>query len=183
MKNNGIDWNAAGLAGLVLGGVSIAYQLLSHLLMGLDSAFLMFSGNTLLWIAKFVGCILLMKMFLKRYDSSEESGNGISLFKHGMLIAALSALVYSAFYFIYVKYIASGIFDEAFELMMERYSSFMDSNSLEQMENLRPDLPVITFFSNLIYCFLYGTVLSSILSRSIIYRDPFDEEDNNIEEQ
>lgn len=181
MKNSNIDWNAAGLAGLALGGVSIAYQLLSHLLMKADSAFLMFSGNTILWTAKFVGCILLMKMFLKRHYRSE-GDEGISTFKYGMLIAALSSLVYSAFYFIYVRYIASGLFDEAFAIMMERYSSFMDSASLEQLENVKPDLPVITFFSNLIYCFLYGTVLSSILSGSIRYRDPF-EEDNKIEEQ
>jgi hypothetical protein len=41
------------------------------------------------------------------------------------------------------------------------------------MEAYIEKLPQITFFSNLIYCTAYGTVLSFILSRNIPSRDPF----------
>ena len=34
-------------------------------------------------------------------------------------------------------------------------------------------MPQVMFFSNLVYCFLYGTVLSAVLSRNIPPRDPF----------
>ena len=49
----------------------------------------------------------------------------------------------------------------------------LDSNSMSMLEKMEEDYPQISFFSTLIYCFLYGTVLSAILSRNIPERDPF----------
>ena len=49
----------------------------------------------------------------------------------------------------------------------------LDSNSMAMLEKMEDAYPQIAFFSNLIYCFLYGTVLSAILSRNIPTRDPF----------
>ena len=49
----------------------------------------------------------------------------------------------------------------------------LDSNSLAMLEKMEGSYPQISFFSNLIYCFLFGTVLSAILSRDIPSRDPF----------
>ena len=59
------------------------------------------------------------------------------------------------------------------DTVMQAYAQFMDSNSLSQMDKMLAKMPQITFFSNLIYCFIYGTVLSAILSRNIPSRDPF----------
>ncbi len=55
-------WESAGKAGLVLGGVSIAYMLITMLtgkLAGNGPAFLLGLLNVVLWIAKFAGCIYL----------------------------------------------------------------------------------------------------------------------------
>ena len=41
------------------------------------------------------------------------------------------------------------------------------------MDTYMENLPQITFISNLIYCFLYGMILSFILSRNIPSKDPF----------
>jgi hypothetical protein len=49
----------------------------------------------------------------------------------------------------------------------------MDSNSLSMVDSYLERLPEITFISNLIYCFAFGTVLSAILSRNIPSTDPF----------
>jgi len=49
----------------------------------------------------------------------------------------------------------------------------MDSNALSQIDKTMENLPQITFVSNLIYCFLYGTVVALILSRNIPSKDPF----------
>ena len=59
-----------------------------------------------------------------------------------------------------------------FDQVMQMYSGMLDSNSLTMMENMRASYPQIAFFSQLIYCFLYGTLLSFILSR-YIPKDPF----------
>ena len=49
----------------------------------------------------------------------------------------------------------------------------MDSNTINALDKVEAIMPQMIFFSNLIYCFLYGTVLSAILSRNIPPRNPF----------
>ena len=56
---------------------------------------------------------------------------------------------------------------------MQMYSSMLDSNSMAMLEKMEDSFPQISFFSNLIYCFLFGLVLSAILSRNIPKRDLF----------
>ena len=47
------------------------------------------------------------------------------------------------------------------------------------LEEMLPKLPTITFFSQFIYCWLFGTVVAAIFSRNIPSSNPFD----NIDEQ
>jgi hypothetical protein len=56
---------------------------------------------------------------------------------------------------------------------MQAAAPMMDSNSLKEIDKMSENLPQLTFFSNLIYCFIYGSILSGILSRNIPSRDPF----------
>jgi hypothetical protein len=44
---------------------------------------------------------------------------------------------------------------------------------LAAVERTMGNLPQYTFVSTLIYCFLYGSVLSAFLSRNIPSRNPF----------
>ena len=62
---------------------------------------------------------------------------------------------------------------ENMDTVMQAYSQFMDSNTMAQMDKMMTKMPQITFFSNLIYCFIFGTILSLILSRNIPNKDPF----------
>ena len=62
---------------------------------------------------------------------------------------------------------------ENMDTVMQAYSQFMDSNTMAQMDKMMTKMPQITFFSNLIYCFIFGTILSLILSRNIPNRNPF----------
>jgi hypothetical protein len=56
---------------------------------------------------------------------------------------------------------------------MQQMAPMMDSNTLNAVDSFMENLPQLTFFSNLIYCFLFGTVLTAILSRNIPSKDPF----------
>ena len=58
-------------------------------------------------------------------------------------------------------------------MLMEQMAPMMDSNTMEQMDKMMGNMPQITFFSNLIYCFFFGTILSFILSRNVPSRNPF----------
>ena len=90
-----------------------------------------------------------------------------------MAMAFLSALVYSAFSFANVAFINPDLFTGQMDMMMQQMAPMLDSNTAAEMDRTMQNLPQITFFSNLIYCFIYGTILSFALSRSIPSKDPF----------
>ena len=169
-------WSKAGSGGLVLGGVSIAYFLTGILLQKAGVPQIAMSvSSVFLWILKFAGCIYLMWFFLKTEAASngrERSG----VLKYGMGLALCSALVYSAFYFAWVLFVQPDFFDQTFDALMQAYSQFLPAESLESIANMKSSMPTISFFTNLIWCWLYGTILSAILSSSLCRQDnPFAE--------
>jgi len=168
-------WDGAGKAGLVLGLVSIAYVVLTQLLSKLNGSvgmnFLVILVSFLLWIAKFGGCIYLMKFFMKRFADAHPGVDNSDTFRFGMVTALLSALIFSAFDMAYLTWISPDALSESMDAVKEAYGSMLTSESLEMMDNI--NLGHVTFFANLIYCFLFGTVLSAILSRNIPSRNPF----------
>ena len=167
----------AGKAGLVLGGVSIAYMLLT-MLTGKAAengpAVLLGLVNILLWVAKFLGCIYLMRFFILRFAANDPEADNSRAFRFGTLTALLSALIYSAFYLAYVSFIAPDTFEEALSALTD--SPMLDSNTLTAVEDMIPRMPTISFFVNLIWCWLFGTILAAIFSRNISSKNPFDEQ-------
>ena len=171
-------WEQAGKAGLVLGGVSIGYMLITmltgKLIQNGSATFLLGVLNVLLWIAKFSGCILLMRFFMKRFaDANPAADRGI-VFRFGARVALLSALLYSAFYLAYVSFIQPDIFEEALSSLTD--NPMIDSNTMSAIEEMIPRMPTMSFFFNLIWCWLFGTVLAAIFSRNITSKNPFDEQ-------
>lgn len=176
-----IVWNDAMRGGLVLGGVSIVYMICNLLLTeaaGASSAavsVIASVGSVLLWVFKFLLCLQLFKRFMQRFASSHEEVTNRDTFRYGVVVALLSALVYSAFYLAWVTLIQPDALAESLDLAREAYASIMTADQLESFEEMLPKLPGMTFFLNFIYCFLFGTVLSSIYSRNIPSRNPFSE--------
>ena len=116
-----------------------------------------------------------MKFFMKQFTAENKEATNSNTFRLGMAMAILSALVYSAFAFANVAFISPDLYTEQMDAMMQQMAPMMDSNTMSVMETYMENLAQITFFTNLIYCFLYGTVLSFILSRNIPSKDPFAE--------
>lgn len=173
-------WDSAAKSGLVLGAVSIAYLVLSQLMASISTstgiAVAMSLLSILLWAAKFAGCIFLMKFFMLKFAAGHEGVTNSDTFRFGMATAFLSALLFSGFYLAYVTIIAPDTFSDALATVTESYSSMMTADAMEALENM--NMGNISFFYNLIYCFLFGTILSSILSRNIPSKNPF--KDNTI---
>ena len=167
-------WESAGYAGLALGLVSIIYMYISKAV-GLSgmSVGMMTLAITPLWIAKFAGCILLMRFFMKRFSAAHPEAANKDTFRMGAATALLSAFFYSAIQFVDMVYITPDLYADQYETAMQQYSAAMDANSRNMMKNFIEILPQFTFVWNLIYCFVYGTVLSAILSRNIPSQDPF----------
>lgn len=173
-EKKNIMWESAGKAGLVLGGVSIVYLLLTMLLGKVAEngpAVLMGLVNGLLWLAKFIACIYLLRLFMRKFAAAEPEADRNRVFRFGMITALLSALLYSAFYLAYVSFIAPDTFSQALDILAD--NPMMDSNSMSAVEEMIPRMPTISFFGNLIYCWLFGTILSAIFSASIRPQNPF----------
>ena len=168
--------NFASLAGLALGCVSAAYLLITeNISEWINSPVAVSVINMVLWIAKFVGSIALMKYFMKRLVLGYEGVKNGHTLKLGILASAFSALIFSATILADMLYINPDAIKEAYDMTMSIYGSSLDSNTLKAMEDVKGNLPTISFFAYLIYCFLYGLVLSAILARSIPNSDHFAE--------
>lgn len=167
-------WNTGATGGAVLGVISAAYLLISHPLSSAGMpGFVSVIASGVLWLAKFAGCIFVMSYFMKKFVSAESSADNAATFRLGMIMAFTSALVFSAVSYADMTLISADKYAEQFDVIMQQMSSAMDSNTLNTMERMMERLPEFTFFSNFIYCTLYGFVLSYILSRNIPRNDPF----------
>ena len=108
-----------------------------------------------------------MRWYMRRFADTHDGVTRRDASRYGTAIALTSALIYSAFVLAWSKFIDPEMFTHAFEQAAEQYSKFLDSNTMEMMEQMQGKMPVIAFFSNFIWCFLYGSILSSILSSRI----------------
>ena len=176
MEQNVVQRNIGtpvGTYGLVLGIISSAYLLITQwMVMAQIPALLMMLLNSILWILKCGGCLLIMIAFLRRFSSEHPQAKRSVVFQAGMVLAILSSIVYSAFSFAYTAYLYPEYIAEQMGMLMQQFVPFMDSNTSAAMEKSMQIIPQTTFFSNLIYCFGYGTILSYIISRYIPGNEP-----------
>jgi hypothetical protein len=180
MNEKNIIWEHAGKAGLALGGVSIVYMVLTMLTgrlaedAGSGLTAVLGVVNFLLWGIKFAACIFLMRFFMQRFSNADPSADNARVFRFGTLTALLSALLYSAFYMAYVSFIEPDTFSKTLEMLQE--NPMLGAAQMDSLEEMIPRMPTISFFVNLVWCWLFGTVLAAIFSRNIPSRNPFVDE-------
>lgn len=171
MDNKSV-WNEAGLPGLILGIIPVVCFSLTQIKS--DSIAL----SSILWVLKFGGCIFLMYFFMKRYLLAHDDADRSSVFRFGVVVALLSAIICAGGQLGYVLLIAPDTYEKAIDTVMNSgMASQLDSNSLAAIDELLPKLPAITFFCNLAYCFVFGLIVSAIISGSIVSNNPFNEDD------
>ena len=165
-------WNSAGRAGLALGVVSAAYLFAGQMVAGnLEPATVWQQiAGTVLWGAKLVSCVGLMVFFMSKFAKENEEADQKAIHRMGMATAFLSAMMFSAIYLANMLYISADLYDRIFQTIIEQAAPMMDSNSLSTLERMAGSMPQILFCYNMIYCFLFGTVLSAIISRIIVAR-------------
>lgn len=161
MERNSV-WSEAGLPGLVLGLIPSVCFLLNQFKS--DS----FALNFALWALKFGGCIYLLYYFMKRYGVNHDEAAYRDIFRFGVAVALLSAIICSGFQLGYVLLIKPDMYQVAIDTLLNSgMGAQLDSNSLAALDELMPELPAIKFFADLTYCFFFGLVASSIISGSI----------------
>ena len=85
--------------------------------------------------------------------------------------ALLSGLVLASAQALVVMYMPQETVEQLVSAVSE--SMKMSASQQEEMSGMMDRLPVLTFLFQWLYCFLYGTVLSGILSRYIFFQKLF----------
>ena len=172
-----ISSEAARVA-LVFGAISGGYVFISGAIAQAESTLLLNILSIILWAGKLVGCILLMRFFMKRLMAAYDGVTRQNLLGYGTLIALFSAIITAACSYIAMQYVFPDQIKDAMDSFLQGYSGMMDSNSLDAIEKMEGNFGVISLVSNLIWCFLYGWILSSIMSNSLAgKKNIFDDDD------
>ena len=173
-------WDKAAKSGLILGLATIAFMLVSTLCSSAFGVagnfgrnFLGASLGFLLWAGKIAVCILLMRYFLKRLVADHPAADNSDTLKYGIKIALFSSLIVVAYNIADVRFLHPDAYTEAIRQMVDQFAPMMDSNTRAVMEKMTGKMPVSVFLFLFLYDFVWGWVLSSILSRNIPTRDPF----------
>lgn len=174
-------WNEAAKAGALLGLVSVSCLVLKELAGMSKSAFLVQAAVVILWSVEFFGCILLMKKVQLDLRDKYENVKMEDTFRLGRRAAALSGLLLASAQALIILYMPQETMDTLVSDISQAMS--MTSSQKEQVEGMLDKMPLYTFVFQWLYCFLYGTVLSSIMSRYIflqkLFGGPFDGPQDN----
>ena len=174
-----ISSEAAKVA-LLFGAISGGYIFFSSAVSQPDTPTLVNVLSIILWAGKLVGCILLMRYFMKKLMGSYEGVTRQNLLAYGTQIALFSAIITAACSYISVQYVFPGQIKDAFDTAFQAYSGMLDSNAMSSMEKIEGNMGVISLVSNLIWCFVYGWILSSIVSGSLARKKNIFDDDDDI---
>lgn len=169
-------WNHAGTAGLLLGLISSAAMLIGQYFSTVQmSNFWGLLIASILWLAETVSCIGLMCIYMKKFTLEFPEAEAKKIFRFGSAIAFLSAVVYATVTFANIAYISADYYTEQFQILAQQLAPSLDSNSKSVMDKIISNMPQIAFVSNLIYCTLFGTVISSIITRGFLAKKAMSE--------
>ena len=180
-------WNEAGRVGFVFGGFSSLCLLLKEGAALTHSTFLVQAAAIILWAVEFFGCILLMKKYMLDLRDKFDGVSMVDTYRFGRRVGLLSGLIFAAANAILIMKTPQETISEALTQISASLSS-LGSMSEDEAGRLVDKLPLYTFIFQWVYCFLYGSVLSAIMSRYIFARDIFQQdggnrEDDNVDNQ
>ena len=169
-SKNRVLWNEAARGGLALVGFSAACFILKQL-SALTSENIFMILSPIIWLIQFAGCILILRHLLKTSASKENISN-LETYTLGKRICLFSSFILAVTVTAVIIYFPDNFLSMQFEAMKDAYSSAMDAATKELFENMTiSDSPGVVFFSQFIYAYAYGCILSAILSRNIPPRE------------
>ena len=166
-------WNEAGRVGFVFGGFSSLCLLLKEGAALTGSNFLVTAAAVILWAVEFFGCILLMKKYMLDLRDKYDGASIEDVYHFGRRVALLSGLILAAVdAFITMKLPPETVENVVSELSTAVSSQF-GSGYVGEVGRFVDTLPLYTFIGQWLYCFLYGSLLSAIMSRYIFMQNLF----------
>ena len=179
-------WNEAARVGFVFGGFSSLCLVLKMGASLTGSAFLTQAAAVILWAVEFFGCILLMKKYMLDLRDKFDGVTVVDTYHFGRRIALFSGLILAAVDAIITMKLPPETVESVVAELNTAVSSKLGSGYEGEVGRFVDKLPLYTFIGQWLYCFLYGSLLSAIMSRYIFLQGPFqggDSGDANIDNQ
>ena len=120
--------------------------------------------SVILWVLRFSASIWLLLRFIKEWAANFDEftyGNGVSF---GFITCTFSSMIVAVTRWASVAFINKETFQQAMQEAMERFEEQGNSQIMDTFASISDNLPVIVLFSTLVYCVIYGLILSSILA-------------------
>ena len=125
-------------------------------------------GGIILWLVEFFGCILILRDAMrKQLDRFPDTTNQDSLLL-GRRMCLFSSFILATAVVGLVLYVPDNLFTASFAQASEVYSSALGAEARAALSDMDiSDRPGLLFFSQFLYAWLYGCIVSSILARNI----------------
>lgn len=182
IDNKTISGEAARVA-LVFGLISGGYVLIDPVLTKIGVPIIANGLSIVLWAAKFCGCIYLMRFFMRKLSMLYGGVGRRELIRFGTLVALFSAIITAVCCYVSIEYLFADQYAATFDALWQQMGSTLDANTRGSMQSMESNLAQISTISNFLWCFIYGWVLSVILSGSVssrgdvIFSDKDDDDD------
>ena len=177
--SSSVSWNNAAVSGLVMAIATIILDYLPTLALaiginGFFGSFVLF----LIKIAKIVACIYVFRLLMLRFFNSYEV-DYTRFQRYGLKLAFFSSILVAGFSILQMLVISPETMTQVIQEVQSSYQNLMDSNTMAAMEKMLSKLPAITFFFSLLYCYLWGWILSTTFARRLFPVDQFGERPRN----
>jgi len=175
MKNDftsAASWNSAALAGLVLAAITLAFTFLQGLAGNVEGVVSGLLG-IVAWLAKLAACVVAFRWFLIRFHDKFSGVDYTRLKNYGLKIGLFSSILVSGYTLLEMLVLNPDQYKEAINSALEPMMAQLDSNTLGSLDQMMGQLPTYSFCFSLLYCFLWGWVLSVIFAKVIEPANPF----------
>lgn len=171
--NKNILTAEAGKAAVYFGLISGGFIIINFLCTGWGA----FGSilTSLLSIGKIVGCIWLMVYMMKRLKANYEGVHKRELVSYGTLIALFSAIITAVVTYISYKYLFADSITAIMDELYVQLRSMMSADMVSRMVEMESSMAVYSMMGNLIWCFLYGWILSLIAAPRIAPENIFED--------
>jgi len=160
-------WNEAARVGIVFGLFSSVCLGLKEAAALTNSTLLVTAAAIILWAVEFFGCILLMKKYMLDELEKHEGMTQLQLYKFGRRVALLSGFILAVVNAVIVSLIPDETLAETLNETMAAMPASMQADAEDTMALMMDKFPLLTFLGQWFYCFLYGSILSGIMSRYV----------------
>ena len=179
-------WNEAGRVGFVFGGFSSLCLLLREGAALTGSTFLVQAAAIILWAVEFFGSILLMKKYMLDLRDKFDDVTAVDTYRFGRRVGLLSGLILAAVDAVLIMKMPQDTVADVISELNTAVTAKLGAGYEGEVGRVVDRLPLYTFIFQWLYCFLYGSLLSAIMSRYIFMQDIFrggDGEDNSVDNQ